>query len=198
MDYREAEGVKKPEKNTPPGVDSGNTPGNYQGQFLADLWLTISIIQNLTEGNPVGIFSECYDLGNTLHINCQHANQMLIEAARTKQAPGDVITMAKAGYKTEQIWVAIRQRSLAWHAREAGLEDETKKEGDRASSPSDLLRNKEKEKKDKPAHYLTDRERRKQMIRGRMRRSASRTRPKRKCIHRKRCDTMRHLNVLLW
>ena len=197
MDYKEAEGVEKPEKNTPPGVDSGNTSGNYHGQFLADLRQTISIIQNSTRENPVVIFSECFDLGNTLHIGYPHANQMLIEAARTKQAPGDVITMAKAGYKTEQIWVAIRQRSLAWHAREAGLEDEVKKEGGRVPSPADLLMNKEKEKKDKPAHYLTDRERRKQMIRGRMRRSASRTRPKRKCIHRKRCDTMRHLNVLI-
>ena len=197
MDHQEAMSVEPVKKNIPRGYDQGIASGNNPRVIFSDLFARPRSILRETSEKAVPVFYESIDLAMMLGISIYAANQMLLAAAYSLQAPGDVIAMAQARCDVDTIRLSIsngvlREMTIKAQARAAAEEEEAMA---RLSALASL--NEEKEKKDKPAVFLSDRERRRQMIRARMRREACETRPKKICIHRKRCDSMRHLNVLL-
>ena len=197
MDNQETVSAETVKKNIPRGYDPGITPGNNSGVSFLDIFTRVRILPGTIGGLEMLFFDRSIDLARMLGISAWEANQMFLAAVYSMQAPGNMITMAQAGCDAQTIKQAIEGGMLLDETNRALARAKASREEAMAKLSALASLNEEGEKKDKPAAFLSDRERRRTMIRERMRREACESRPKKNCMHRKRCDSMRHLNVLL-
>ena len=197
MDNQETVSAETVKKNIPRGYDPGITPGNNLGVSFLDIFTRVRILPGTIGGLEMPFFDRSIDLAMMLGIGVWEANQMLMDAMYSMQDPSDVIAMAQAGCSARTIRQVIESGMLCKEAVRVQATAKAMNAEAVAMLSALAFPNEEKEKNDKPAIFLSDRERRRTMIRERMRREACESRPKKNCMHRKRCDSMRHLNVLL-